>query len=253
MSNLKEAFFRIPGTPRLPQDRAAILMYHSVSANTDYFMNVLPNDFEKQMAYLAEKGIRVVRLRELVELLTTRKPLGGVVVITFDDGYKDNCTTAFPVLQKYNFPATIFVTTGMIGKIDKRNLERLSVDEMKKMEESGLVDIEPHTKTHPKLATLFATAAEQEIQGSKRAIEEMLGKTANFFAYPYGNFNEETKCLVQNAGFVAALGVEEGTVKEDSDLFALPRNSIDGSTTIAQFRGKASMRIDRYQKLKQFI
>ncbi len=253
MNLLKEAFFRLATKPALPPDRASILMYHSVSAGADYFMNVEPKDFERQMAYLAEKKTPVIAFGELVRRLHSNQPLGGAVVLTFDDGYRDNYTVAFPILKKYGFPATIFVTTDMIGKVDKRNLARLSIEEIKEMEASGLIDIEPHTKTHPKLATLFATVAEQEIQGSKHAIEEVLGKSALIFAYPYGNFNDETERLVRDAGFVAAVSVGEGTVHAKSDSYRLPRNSIDRSTTFAQFKGKISTTIDLYVRLKTFL
>ena len=250
---LKEAFFRFSSTRPLPQDRAAILMYHSVSPGVDYFMNVEPDDFERHMAYLAEQKITVIALSELVARLKARKPLGGTVVLTFDDGYRDNYTVAFPILKKYGFPSTIFVTTDMIGKTDKRGLERLSVAEMKEMHASGLIDIEPHTKTHPKLATLPDDVAREEILGSKRAIEEMLGTSPRLFAYPYGSFNDSTECLVSACGFDAAVSVPEGTIGPENSLYRLPRNSIDTSTSFAQFKGKVSTAIDRYQKLKQFI
>src|SRR3989344_9554004 len=190
---LKEAFFRFSSTRPLPQDRAAILMYHSVSPGVDYFMNVEPDDFERHMAYLAEQKITVIALSELVARLKARKPLGGAVVLPFDDGYRDNYTIAFPLLKKYRFPATIFVTTDMIGKTDKRGLERLSAAEMKELHASGLINIEPHTKTHPKLAKLSDQDARAEIEGSKKAIEQLLGTDTKLFAYPYGNASDATR------------------------------------------------------------
>lgn len=250
MSILKEAFFRIPGASRLPKNRAAILMYHSVSAGADYFMNVEPRDFEKHMAYLAEQKIPVIELSELVRRLKEGKPLGGAVALTFDDGYRDNYTTAFPILKKYRFSATIFVTTDMIGKTDKRGMRRLSTEEMKEMYASGLITISPHTKSHPKLAQLSDADARAEIEGSKKVIDQLFGMDAKLFAYPYGSANDTTKQIVEQRGFEAAVSVREGTVGPESEFLFLPRNSIDRSTTFAQFRGKVSTAIDHYHTLK---
>ncbi len=251
MNVLKEVFFRLAPKSPLPQDRASILMYHSVSARNDYFMNVEPRDFEEHMAYLMAQKITVIALSELVARLRARTPLGGTVVLTFDDGYRDNYTIASPILKKYGFPATIFVTTDMIGKTDKRGLARLTLDEIKEMHTSGLIEIAPHTKTHPKLATLSMDEVRDEIAGSKRAVEEIIGAAAKTFAYPYGNFNDTTVRIIRECGFDAAFSVEEGTVGQQSDLFALPRSSIDQSTTFAQFKGKVSTTIDHYQALKR--
>ncbi|HEY4516838.1 MAG TPA: polysaccharide deacetylase family protein [Candidatus Paceibacterota bacterium] len=253
MNLLKEAFFLLAAKPPLPLDRAAILMYHSVSAEADYFFNVESDDFERQMSYLAQAQQSVIALSELVRRLQTGESLGGSIVLTFDDGYRDNYDIAFPLLKKYEFPATIFVTTDMVGECDKRGMQHLSAEEMSEMHASGLINIQPHTKTHPKLATLSEMAAREEILGSKRAIEELLGKSPRLFAYPYGSFSEATQRLVGACGFDAAVSVDEGTVGQESDLYRLPRNSIDRSTTFAQFRGKVSTTIDQYYQLKHTL
>lgn len=246
---LKEIFFRLV-PKRLPRSRAAILMYHSISENADYFWKVLPKDFERQMAYLAAAQIPVIPLSELVRRLREKESLGGAISLTFDDGYRDNYSAAFPILKKYGFPATIFVVTGLIGKSDKRGLEYLTSDEIRAMHASGLISIEPHTRTHPKLSALPDGAARSEIAGSKNDIEQLLGKHATLFAYPYGSFNTATDRIVRECGFDAATAVGEGTVSASSDQYHLPRNSIDRSTTFAQFRGKISRAIDIYESLK---
>jgi len=248
---LKQLFFTLTPKPRLPKNRAVILMYHSVSDTPNYFSAVTPEVFAEQMAYLAHKGYPVISLTELVRRLKAKEQLGGSVVITFDDGYKDNHDIAFPVLKKHNFPATIFVTTDLVGKSDKRNLARMSVEELKGLELSGLISIEPHTKSHPKLATLAPAEAREEIVGSKAFLEQALGKKCRFFATPYGSFSEETVRVIQEAGFDAATTVaEHTTVGVGVDFFRLPRVSVDQSTTWAQFRGKLSTAIDWYEKLK---
>lgn len=188
MNILKDALLGGLSFLGLPKDRAVILMYHSVSTGIDDFMNVEPKNFERQMKYLADSKRSVISLSELVRRFKNKEPLGGSLVLTFDDGYRDNYEVAFPTLKRHKFPATIFVTTGLIGKSDKRALPRLSVEQLKEMESSGLIDIEPHTVSHPKLATLNAADAKKEIDDAKKTIEDMLGKKAVHFAYPYGSY-----------------------------------------------------------------
>ncbi|OGG59263.1 hypothetical protein A3C86_02455 [Candidatus Kaiserbacteria bacterium RIFCSPHIGHO2_02_FULL_49_16] len=245
----KEIFFRLTNIVGLPEDRASILMYHSIS-ESDYFASVKPSEFKRQMSYLAGKKIPVISLAELVRRLKTGESMNGSAVITFDDGYRDNYTAAFPVLKKYGLPATIFVTTNLIGKKDTRGLERLTIADMKEMEASGLIAIAPHTKSHMKLSTLSNEAARDEIAGSKRTLEEAPMKRAGEFAYPFGDFNDETVRLVIGAGFDAAVTALEGTVGPNDDQFRLKRNSIDRSTSFSQFKGKLSRAVDLYQKLK---
>ena len=247
-SLLKRIFFNVSPKFPLAKDRATILMYHSVGNRQDFFSTVSPGAFQKQMTYLAGKKYSVIPLAELVRRLHAHEPLGGSIALTFDDGYRDNYTTVFPLLKQYNFPATIFVTTGLIGTPGY-----CSAEELREMHDSGLVAIEPHTLTHPKLAKLSRADADSEIRESRRTLQEVLGTTPTLFAYPYGSFSEETIAMVRELGFVGAVTVKEGTVGPDTDAFRLPRNSVDNSTRFSQFRGKVSRTIDWYVSCKCLI
>ncbi len=250
-SILKNIFFRFAAIfPRQMDNRATILMYHSVSTEGGYFFAVAPTEFDAQMNYLIKKGKKVVPLSMLIKKLKDASDLDGEIAITFDDGYKDNFQYAFPVLKKLNIPATIFITTGIIGKRGDNGAPMLSEAEIKEMHASGLIDIEPHSLSHPKLSTLSTLDATREILESKKALEKLLGKTCNLFAYPYGAYNEETVSIVRSLGFTAAVTVIEGTVTIGDNVFTLKRNSIDKLTTWTQFLGKISRAIDRYHLLK---
>ncbi|MHB0865505.1 MAG: polysaccharide deacetylase family protein [Minisyncoccota bacterium] len=244
----KEIFFKLLPKIPLAKDRASILMYHSISDRKDYFSAVSPEIFNKQMTYLAAKKRGVISLAELARRLRAGEPLGGSVVLTFDDGYRDNYTTVFPLLEQYGFPATIFVTTDFIGEPGY-----CSAEELREMQASGIIALEPHTLSHPKLAKLPRAEAEREMRESRRVLQEILGTTPTLFAYPYGNFSEETVGLAREAGFVGTVTVEEGAVGLDTDPLRLPRNSIDRSTTFEQFRGKVSRAIDWYTSLKSSL
>lgn len=248
---LKELFFRcVPSRP-LPEDRASILMYHSIADRAGHFNSVSPQAFEQHLAYLARRAVPVIPLKELVRRLKQKTALGGAVAITFDDGFRNNFLHALPLLKQYGYPATVFVITSRTGTTSAEpDLEYMSADEIKAMEASGLVAIEPHTRSHPKLAELSADDVRKEVEGSRGDIESLLGKRATLFAYPYGSYNEETARMVAECGYDAAVTVEEGTVGPDTVLYRLPRNSIDASTSLAQFKGKTSTAIDRYTALQ---
>lgn len=250
MNILKELFFRCVRSP-LPQDRAVILMYHSVSEKGGRFFSVTPELFGKQMRYLAERSIPVIPLPELLRRLHAGEPLGAAVAITFDDGYRDNFTHAFPVLKQYGFPATIFLVTDKTGKTEAGGLSYLSMSELQELKKSGLVAIEPHTKTHARLSELDERTAREEIAGSKRAVEDLLGGQCASFAYPWGSLNSETPRIVRECGFAGAVTVEEGTVGPASDKFRLPRVAVDSRTSFTQFRGKLGRAIDRYEQIKK--
>ena len=177
----------------LPTGKAAILMYHSIDHNKVFF-TVTPENFRKQMDLLYKEKYSIISLGELAGLIIDKRAIPlKTVVLTFDDGYQDNYFNAFPILKKYNFPATIFLATGFIGKnrisSSGATLKILNWDQIIEMHNSGLVDFEPHTVSHLKLHRLSLEEAKKEILNSKRTIEEKLNKKCKFFAYPYGKYN----------------------------------------------------------------
>lgn len=226
-----------------PQKGASVLMYHSIG-NNNYFLSVKPKNFEKQMTYLKEKNFNVISLTELVDLLILQKTIPfKTVVLTFDDGYEDNYLKAWPILKKLQLPATIFLAT---DKIEAQAM--LKWKQIKEMHESGLIDFQPHTASHPKLNQIKPKEAEKEILKSKEVIEEKLDKECFFFAYPKGRFNEEVIEVVKKLGFRAALSTISGRVNLKDDLFTLKRNSVSLATSFCQFKTKALSYIPKLKK-----
>lgn len=238
-----------------PVKRAAILMYHSINHNGAFF-TIDPENFKKQMDYLNEKKYNVISLSSLAGFLKKRKILSKTVVLTFDDGYEDNYFNAFPILKKYDFPATIFLVTGFIGEEKSTpagiRLKFLNWDQIKEMHDSGLIDFEPHTVNHPRLTQIPLEKAREEILESKKTIEEKLNKECKLFAYPYAKRSEQeiSKILKEN-GFEGALIVREGLVSFYDSLFALKRNSIDSLTGFRQFKGKLNLSVDVFKKFSK--
>ncbi|MBI1888942.1 MAG: polysaccharide deacetylase family protein [Candidatus Spechtbacteria bacterium] len=236
----------------------AILMYHSVGENRVFF-TVRPREFERQMEYLHKHDYSVISLSGLIERLQQGgRNLKKCVVLTFDDGYRDNYANAYPVLKKYGFPATIFVATGFIGQsMDNayhEPLPMLSWGELKEMAGSGIIDIEPHTIHHKKLTELSSYEATAEIQESKKEIEEKLGKKCASFAYPHGSSSASVEDLARGAGFLAAVTTKEGIIGQKNwNPFALKRNSVDSTVNLVVFQAKLGFSNVLYHILKKYV
>mgnify|MGYP000911672203 CR=1 FL=1 len=223
----------------LPSSSGAVaLMYHSIN-NGDLFFNVFPEEFEKQMRYLRENDFNIVSLKKFRQYLINKSLPPKTVLITFDDGYQDNYFNAFPILKKYSLPATIFVTTGNIGKKNKIRddvLEMLNWDHIKEMEESNLIDFEPHSVSHQKLSKIEIAEAEREIIDSTDIVEKKLNKKCLFFAYPYGAYNDKVLSIIKKNGIELAFTVKSGKINLSDNILELNRNSIDSQVSFIQFK-----------------
>lgn len=239
-------------------DRASILMYHSIS-NEDVFFTVRPKNFEKQLQYLKKKHYQIIFLSELINRLKKQEDISRCVCLTFDDGYLDNYNNAFPLLKKYQCSATIFLTTGRIGQIfidqrKKKSFNMLTVDCIRTMRNSNLIEFMPHSASHPRFNKISYNEAINEMITSKQAVEQLCSKTADILAYPAGKFTQPVVDYLRNNHWRGAVTVQEGLIdKNNFDLYMLKRNSIDSTTNFIQFKGKISCAIDKYIQLKKII
>ncbi len=203
-----------------------VLLYHHVNPSRE----ITPEGFEKQIEFLSKNGYVSLFLDELVEFFKTGKLENEKsVAITFDDGYLDNWLFAYPVLQKYNFKATIFVVTSKIkddreevqfdAELDLHN-ERspenfLTWEQMRIMEESGLVSIQSHTHYHYKEGESWKKGKDislkEELILSKDIIEKKLNKKSLFIAWPWGEYNSKSLKLAEEIGFQGAVTTEVGS------------------------------------------
>lgn len=224
-----------------PRNAGVILMYHSIS-EAKHFAAVTPENFEKQMEALKDDGFNVVSLDRLAEYRKNGTIPRKTVCLTFDDGYRDNYTVAFPILKRIGFPATVFVITGAIGGTWETRgeiFDMLSQKEIEDLSASGLIAIEPHTVSHPKLHRVDAEQAEEEIRISKTRLESLTGRPCVHFAYPRGRHNDIAEAAAARAGIEYAYTVREGFARPEDDDFTLHRNGINRTITIPQFRGIA--------------
>src|SRR3989344_3737003 len=134
---------------------AVILTYHSVSYEKN-FITITPEEFEWQLEKIRSLGYKVISLAELERMLDAGAVAPRTIILTFDDGRKDNYQYAFPILKKFNMPATIFLATDYINAsltASAGPIAARSESDIREMHASGLIDFEPHTASHPNMRT----------------------------------------------------------------------------------------------------
>jgi len=200
-------------------------MYHRFGCEKDTLF-VTPDNFSKQMDYLKRKRYRIISLSELAEgIKNNRKFPHNTVVITIDDGYKDNFIYAYPILKKYSFPATIFIITSHIGN---RN-DFMNWQDVKIMLRDKIL-IGAHTKNHAFLPSIKEkNALWDEIKGCKNDIEKITGKHVDHFCYPLGFFNDEVKKAIEDAGYMSASTTNRGRSRFNEDVYELNRVKVTNS------------------------
>ena len=215
-----------------------ILCYHRFGKNKSK-MVITPEDFDAQMTYLKKNGYRVIPLAGIHAFLRGEAPLPQrAVVITVDDGYRSSYDLAYPILKKYNFPATLFVYSDFIGSKDA-----LGWNEIKSMIGSGLIDIQPHSKAHASMVKrlpnesteAYRKRVEDEIRIPGQQIKKILGLPLHTFAYPFGDTDEFLISQLKNGGYNAGVTVQAGGNPAFAYPFKLRRTMIYGDRDMTTF------------------
>jgi peptidoglycan/xylan/chitin deacetylase (PgdA/CDA1 family) len=205
-----------------------ILTFHTLE-NAPSVLAFSPALFADFMGALFVDGFRTIDLLDISRSIIDSRTLPErSFVITFDDGYQSVHEHAFPVLQRFGFGATVFLTVGeaprrtdaqRLPSLEQRPM--LSWAEIREMDRAG-ISFGAHTLTHPDLRRLSFDNAYREISVSKQTIENALGKPVHSFAYPYGRYDEKSRGIVRER-FVCACSDELGIARSSSDPFALER------------------------------
>lgn len=208
--------------------RLPVLMYHSIdyAADKENRMIIAPETFARQMKFLHDHRYNVIPVAEAVSYIRQQKAPPKTVAITIDDGYADNYRYAYPVLKQYNIPATIFVIVSLVGREGFLNW-----DEIREMSDSGIIDIESHTVSHPWLTGEKDEALKKELEDSKQILEEKLGKSVSFLCYPMGGYDERVKRAAKEAGYKAAFATKPARLSPDCDVYEIKRVRISSTAS----------------------
>ena len=215
----------------IPSTRIPILLYHHVQDMPDTVSaskrrwSVAPKKFEDQMNWIASHGFHPVTMDQFVAHFKQGSELPPKpIILTFDDGWEDQYTTALPILKQHNFVATFFIITNMVG-----HSAYLNWDQVNEMLKAGM-DIQSHTLTHKRLSVLPNDKAWPEIAESKKILETRLNKPVGILAYPYGCYDDDVIVLTKKAGYVAAAtvsGLNGGYLLRTDRTYTIDRYAIE--------------------------
>jgi peptidoglycan/xylan/chitin deacetylase (PgdA/CDA1 family) len=214
-----------------------ILMYHYVrtppSLKTDwlgYTLSVSPADFTAQMDWLSRHGFHPVDFNDVRAYFAGTTPLpANPVVITFDDGYADLYTTAYPILASHGFKAVAYIVSGFVGRP-----RYASAAQVVQMDENG-VEIASHTVDHADLARSSYASVMRELVDSKLWLERLLGHPVLDFAYPSGQFSAQVVSEVIRAGYDTAVTTMTSLDHSAADRYVWTRVRVGGGESLAEF------------------
>lgn len=213
-NNIEQSMIKIP-----------ILMYHYVEYVKDdgdlirKRLDIVPSLFEGHLQALRKANYETYFVKDIPDILDgTIRYSTHSALLTFDDGYEDFYSVAFPLLKKYHMRATIYIIYNYIGRKGFLNEQ-----EIRELAESDLIEIGSHTLDHVYLKLASKKYADNQIVESKRKFEEQFGIKIKTFAYPYGAFDNDNIETVKKAGYTAAVSVISGIMQGKENLFYLSR------------------------------
>jgi peptidoglycan/xylan/chitin deacetylase (PgdA/CDA1 family) len=253
---VQRTWWSLKGRPAATNSCGAIpiLMYHSITDSPEagtspyYQVNTSPGVFREHLRFLGENGYKTVSLSALVDRLSpegapqTSNLDSHLAVITFDDGFRNFATHAFPALQEHGFTATMFLPTAFIHDQRKsfKGTECLTWNEVRELRRAG-IEFGSHTANHPLLVNLSADELRRELQESKEVIEQEISAAAPTFCYPYAfpqanvGFVRGFREALSNAGYSCCATTRIGRVRRGDDPFTLkrlPANANDDSSLL---------------------
>ena len=227
--------------------RLPVVLYHNIapadSAATEPSLTLSPQQFEKQIRWLAKRGYSGIRPSEWLAWCRTGLALPEKpILITFDDAYSEVAKHALPVLYRYGFGAAVFVVTSQIGGMnvwERTTMGRLGADRLMTAKQifewaSKGIEFGAHSRTHPDLTTLSERQLAEEIEGSSQDLEAVVGTRIISFAYPYGPYNESVTAHTRSC-FDLAFTCDEGLNYPETDICCLRRSMIQPGDLLIDF------------------
>jgi peptidoglycan/xylan/chitin deacetylase (PgdA/CDA1 family)/glycosyltransferase involved in cell wall biosynthesis len=226
-----------------------ILMYHHVAPTGSAKFTrwrVTPEAFEQQLRCLQDAGCYSITLEQWRTAMIAKTPLPGKpVLITFDDGYLDFATYAFPLLKRYGFSATVFIVADFAGKTNRwdsifdygEDLPLLNWKQIEQLHAEG-VEFGSHTFSHRPLTSLSPAEIVREASQSRAIMERELGIPITTFAYPYGDLDPLVQYLIGTCGYDVAVSCRSGYSSFQDPLLQLSRIEIEGTDSLEEFKNK---------------
>jgi peptidoglycan/xylan/chitin deacetylase (PgdA/CDA1 family) len=218
-----------------------ILMYHFLRVDRNpadglgWRLSVTPSDFALQIALLKREGFTSVSLGDVVAAVDSGAPLPArPIVLTFDDGYANFATVGAPLLARAGFTATDFVVSGFVGRPGF-----MSAAQVREVVALGMT-IGAHTEHHVDLARVPIAVAQQEIAGSRSALQQLSGQPVYDFAYPSGRFDQQVVQLVEQAGFHDAVTTIAGMRQAAGLEYTMTRVRVSGGEGLRAFAASLS-------------
>jgi peptidoglycan/xylan/chitin deacetylase (PgdA/CDA1 family) len=189
-------------------------------------LQLAPARFEAQLRMMLAAGFEFVTVAELARRAAGGTPPPGLAAVSFDDGLRNNLTTAMPIARRLRVPATVYVPSGWIGGRNPwirpgAGNEILMPDELRQLVDAGW-ELGSHTVSHADLSTLGYDDCRRELEESKAALERIARTQVETFAYPFGRYGPDAVRAVRDCGYRAAVTTGSGSW----DRFELTRAMI---------------------------
>lgn len=224
----------LPANPPPRTVHVPILTWHRVAVFAREYTKSIPDEtvepsvFAAEIDALATHGYHPISQLQLFDALFHGAALPSrPVLLTVDDGYVDNVKTILPILQAHHFVATFYIITHRFHEPGF-----LNTTEVRRLDAAGM-DIGAHTRNHVPLATVSATEMTEQIAGSRRDLEHVVGHPVQWFAYPFGSFDDAVVAAVRRAGFVLAVTTQGGTSESSQAPLTMPRIHIGRAAGVA--------------------
>ena len=226
-----------------------VIMYHRVIQDIDtesgkHGTYVTIDQFRDHMKILKKGNYIPITFEDLSKIPIHQRFEKKYIMLTFDDGYVDNYTYAFPILKEFGFKAVIYLVSDRtynkwdVDLTDEKVFKMMDLPMLKEMRDSGLIEFGGHTLSHPRLSQLSDSEMKEEIFEDKKITEKKLNIKLNSFAYPYGDLDDRAKKLVSEAGYPYAVATDSGSYCLSDDIFEIRRIGIFPTITNFGYKRK---------------